>query len=556
MNLLLQGSKTDLSTGKLLLLLAMNKAAILSFILLVSFNICSQPAATRKYWVSLKDKNGVTVQASASVSQKSANRRNMYHIPFDVTDLPVSPSYISQIGTVPGVKILYASKWLNGLVVAIDTAMIPGALSATNNFSFVISTRKVQRYRSVDRFTPPYTAQQRSSSVALSKRYDYGGSASQVTQMNTECLHYNGYRGQGMTIAVCDVGFNGVDGSIVFDSLRNNGGIKGTYDFVNGNPNVYNGGDHGTMVLSCMAANLPGKALGTAPMADYWLFRTEEGSSETLSEEFNWIRAAEYADSIGADIITTSLGYTEFDDPSQNHTYSDLNGRTAPMSIAATMAARKGMFIAVAAGNEGANSWHYISVPGDADSICTVGAVDAAGKYAAFSSVGPTPDNRIKPDLVACGSGAWVCMANSACFPGNGTSFATPLLAGAVACFWQANRSYSNMQVLQALKKTATNAEFPNNTIGWGIPQMCSHEFDFSAYSTPSSEVVVILINRQVYDFISVEVTDLLGHVLLREDVSKNASEVRFDGSSLASAIYLVRVKTSNGAGVKKMLKQ
>jgi serine protease AprX len=460
--------------------MVMNKKNFLHLLVFCFIGSGFSSLAQFKYWIHLTDKVGTPYSLSnpsAFLTQKSIQRRTMYNISFDQSDLPVNPTYINQIAGVPDVTVLYASKWLNGIVISVPSrSQAVTALASIQSFSFVVDTSKVKRYhldlKEPEVINPKTDISQQRSSSNTSSAYNYGGSYWQTKQLNLIDLHEKGYRGQGITIAVMDAGYGNVNTSTVFDSLRNRGGIIGTRNFADGGTDVYFGSTHGTMVLSCMAGNKPGKILGSAPLADYWLFKTEEGPAETISEEYNWIRAAEFADSIGVDICTTSLGYTTFDDPNMDHTYATLTGRKAPMSIAATMAARKGMFILNAAGNEGAASFHYVSIPGDADSVCTVGAVDSLDRVAGFSSVGPTFDGRIKPDLVARGVGSWVSEGTTEGFPGNGTSFATPILAGAVACFWQAHKEFSNIKVLDTLRKTANNHCSPNNSKGWGLPQM------------------------------------------------------------------------------------
>lgn len=640
--------------------MGMNKR-INALILVLCFTITGlHLSAQVKYWIKLKDKTGTPYNVSnpgAFLTQKAVDRRTTYNIPVDLSDLPVNPAYISQIEAVANVSVVYASKWLNGVVISVpNKSLALTALSNISNFDFVEDTGRVKRYRS----TPDPVEIKPNTEISVERGaprpatvFDYGGSYWQSKQLNLICLHEQGYRGQGMTIAVMDAGFSNVNTFETFDSIRNNGGIIGTRDFVSGAANAYFGSSHGTSVLSCMAGNKPGRILGSAPMAKYWLLRTEEGGSETLIEEYNWIRGAEFADSVGADILTTSLGYTEFDIPSQNHTYATLNGRTAPMSIAATMAARKGMFVLNAAGNEGAGSWRYISVPGDADSICTVGAVDSLNAVAGFSSVGPTSDGRIKPDLVARGHATWISDGIYDGYPGSGTSFATPVLAGAVACFWQANRSLSNMDVLDSLKKVGSNACNPNNSGGWGIPDLCfvpptntitgfvflrgrsDHsgikvsyvtdpvngtvdstftnangsysiviqssttkitfsksdfytlsynnnkvtplsrcmtslasktlspvappsipDFDFHAFADPENAQITISLNEAGYDYISVEIFDLLGRRLFAYDPDKTETTIYFNASNLSDEVYLIKVKTSKGTKTKKILKR
>jgi serine protease AprX len=525
-----------------------------------------------KLWVLFKNKNGTPytiANANDFLSVKSINRRVMYNTPVDQTDLPVTPAYVSQVDNVNNVKVLYASKWLNGVVVSIPMADLNVAINAINNLPFVMTLATVNRYAVTYPKTTPDAgagAEQQSLKTTNTASFNMGGSYWQNKQMNLECLHDAGYRGKGITIAVLDAGFANVNNSPMYDSLRARGGIIGTRDFVTGGNSVYEDSDHGAAVLSCMAAIKPGVIMGSAPAADYWLLRTEEGAFETLTEEYNWIRGAEFADSVGVDILTTSLGYTTFDNASQNHNYNTLNGRTAPMSIAATMAARKGMFVLNAAGNDGASGWQYICVPADADSICTVGAIDSAGSYASFSSVGPTADGRIKPDLVARGLGAWIASSDgSVCFPGNGTSFATPVLAGAVACYWQAHRGLNNIQLLKTLKNSASNKNSPNNFIGWGRPDMCSFivgineqnaaksRAGFSVSPNPFNAYVNISVENTA-GTLNIEVIDVLGKTV--KAISTQMTTYVLNTSELKEGVYFVKVDTGSEILTKKIIRQ
>jgi serine protease AprX len=510
-----------------------------------------------KYWIMLKNKNGTpfAVNAPAAfVTQKSIERRTRYGISFNESDLPVNPGYVSQIDAVSQVRVLFASKWLNGVVVSIDTSLGKNALAEINALPFVGGESKVNRY--ILRNHEPLPEIGRVSKATGSAASGaYGGSGGQIRQLRLDCLHENGFRGQGMTIAVCDVGFSNTDLISGFDSLRIRGQILGGRDFVSGGTNPYVGGTHGTQVLSCMAAIIPGTVMGTAPMADYWLCRTEEGARETISEEYNWIRAAEFADSVGADIITTSLGYTQFEDPKQNHTHASLDGRTAPMSIASTMAARKGMLVFTAAGNEGGGFWRKISVAGDADSICTVGAVDTVGRRASFSAMGPTADGRIKPDLMACGAGTWIYDGQS--YPGSGTSYATPVLAGAAACYWQQYRDRSNMRVLSDLKAMATRAERPDTLVGWGIPRFdCKSEFDFTANVNASTSVITIRLSRGWHNDVKVEMTELSGKTVFLSEISRIDDLLLYNAAPLTQNIYIVKVSSSLGSIARKVVKE
>ncbi|OGX85145.1 hypothetical protein BEN47_02085 [Hymenobacter lapidarius] len=283
-------------------------------------------------------------------------------------------------------------------------------------------------------------------------------------------MHDAGFRGEGMQIAVFDAGFPGVDKISALQPLFQDKRLAGTRNFVDGGTSVYIRNGHGTNCLSTMAGNQPGFYIGSAPKATFHLCITEDTNSEHPIEEANWLAAAEYADSVGVDIISSSLGYTTFDRPSKSYTYADMNGRTAISTRAATMAARVGILVVNAAGNEGDDPWRYISAPADADSIISVGAVDSLGNRANFSSFGPTVDGRIKPTLSAMGQAAAVLSPNGSAFRGNGTSYACPVLAGMAAGFWQANPTLTAQQVIAALRATASQSAAPNNNLGYGIP--------------------------------------------------------------------------------------
>jgi serine protease AprX len=563
----------------------MNKKLLFA-LALISGLIFSDALYSQKYWVMFKNKNGTPYTLSAGtgyLSVKSIQRRINQGIPMDNTDLPVTPSYVSQVDAVPGVTIVYRSKWLNGIVVSISTSTAT-ALASINSFTFVQTTNRVNRYQvtfpPIQTSTSTATNEDRTQSPSA---YNYGSSLNQAQMIGADCLHSMGYRGQGMTIAVLDAGFTDVQKFDIFDSLFMQGRLLGTRDFVDGfgDTTVFTEHTHGAECLSTMAGIKSGSIIGTAPKASYWLLRTEDGATETLSEEYNWIRGVEFADSVGADVTSTSLGYTTFDPgaPSANdHTYSMLNGKTAPMTIAATMAARKGMLVLNAAGNEGCSSpsscWYYISVPSDADSIIAVGAVDPGGTKAGFSSFGPTADGRIKPDLMSQGGPALVCLFGSGCFMGSGTSFATPILAGAVTCLWQSKKPATNMQIIAALKATADSTANPNNRIGWGIPHMCaartnsilssvgiseySNDHNIRIYPNPFSGELNIWINDLPSQNIHVNITNVLGQTLYDQTITGPSGGVIHlnEVAECKPGIYFVNLSAGGINIVKKVMKQ
>ena len=523
-----------------------------------------------KYWVKFKDKAGSPYSISnpsAFLSAKSIARRTAHNINVDLTDIPVNQTYISAINAT-GAQVFETSKWLNAAIVFVTNA---SQLTAINSLTCVLNSSQVGRHgnthiNKTNETTEPVTSTYKSTKQITS--YNYGPSLTQASQIGADCMHALGFRGQNMTIAIIDDGFSQADINPVFDSLRNEGRILGTRDYVMGNTAVYEDDSHGAMVLSIIAGNSPGNLIGTGPKAQFWLLRSEDVSSEKLIEECNWVVAAEFADSVGADITTTSLGYTTFDNTADNHVYADLNGHTSVASIAATMAARKGLFVLNAAGNEGGGSWMYIGVPADADSICTVGSVNSSGVHSNFSSIGPTADGRIKPDLSTMGEGTYVCQPGYNFTAGNGTSFATPVLAGAVACLWQAHPTQTNMEILQAIKATATQSTTPNNNYGWGIPNMCAahnlltlttvqEEFEkqnISLYPNPTKSSISFSLNKTPE---SIMIIDVLGnHIAFTlNTITSNQYSINLP-SEIATGIYYVSIKTVNGLYTSKFVKE
>lgn len=518
-----------------------------------------------KYWVKFKDKNGSPYNVSnpsAFLSARSIARRANQGIAIDSTDIPVNQTYVNQINAT-GAQVFQRSKWMNAAIVVVNNS---GQLSAINSLTCVQNTDPVARYHKMteDKLVPANNINVKRTGNTTA--FDYGPSLTQNSQIGADCMHSLGFRGQGMVIAVIDAGFYQADINQVFDSLRNEGRILGTRDFVMGNQAVYEDDTHGANVLSLISGNSPGNLIGTGPKASVWLLRSEDNTSEKIIEECNWVVAAEFADSVGADITTTSLGYTTFDISSQDHTYNDLDGETSVASICATMAMRKGMFVLNAAGNEGAGWWHYIGIPADADSICTVGSVNGGGAYSSFSSVGPTADGRIKPDLVAMGEGAYVCQPGYFFASGNGTSYATPILAGAVACLWQANPTKTSREILQALKATASKSTSPDNMYGWGLPNMClahnylitgieenTKEFGVKVYPNPAKDEINFTLDQNVK---TVLVTDVLGREMTIDIQEKNDQYSVKLNSSIVSGVYFLTIHTSQGIYKSKFVKE
>lgn len=413
---------------------------------------------------------------SQYLSQRAIDRRLRFSISIDSTDLPVTPRYLDSIAAVPGVSILNTSRWLNQVSIMITDA---NALTKINSFPFVIAASRIASRLRTDVVQQPTkvweTAGTPSSSSAqrlATDYFDYGNSFAQIHIHNGEFLHNIGLRGKNMIIGMLDAGFQNYTSVTGFDSARNNGQILGTWDFVAGNASVVEDHSHGEECLSIMAGNIPGTFVGSAPKANFYLFKTEDIASEYPIEEHNWVCGAERIDSAGGDIISASLGYRTFDDPSMDHTYAQLNGNTAMAAIGADLAAKKGILVVCAAGNDGGGSWHYILTPADADSVLTVGAVNTSLQVWPNSSYGPSSDGQVKPDVASVGWGTILQYSNNAVGGGNGTSYACPNMAGLTACLMQGFPEFNNMKLINAIRQAGNNVATPNDRIGYGIPDM------------------------------------------------------------------------------------
>ena len=426
------------------------------------------------YWVQFTDKNDSPYSIDnpeAYLSQRALQRRANLGIAIDEYDIPVNPQYLQAVASC-GVQLLNPSKWLNGVSVYTTDA---SAIDAVNALPFVSAVRSCPNDPRAQELKERWLANEMRH-VASSRGLHgyYGGAEDQVKQIKANVLHELGYDGTGIVIAILDGGFVGFEGQSCFDNMREEGRFLGTRDFVFGSTTVYSQSTHGTSCLSTMAAYDPDNMVGTAPKASYYLIHTEDGATENIVEEYNWVSGAEYADSLGVDLCTTSLGYNGFDMDQWYHYSSHFDGHTAPMTIGAEIAASRGIICLNSAGNNGGGNC-TLGIPGDAEHILTVGAVNNMGTRADFSSVGPTYDGRIKPDVMAMGEGTYVASGYAEWgeyYNGNGTSFSTPVLAGAVACLRQA-RPYASVQVIcDAIRACSDRASNPDNYYGYGIPDL------------------------------------------------------------------------------------
>ena len=410
------------------------------------------------------------------LSHKSIERRKRQGLALDSTDLPVSSGYLKAIERITyeanrnarhqniESMVIGTSRWNNTVIVrSADTTLL----------------RKLSEQAYVKRselvWTAPDSIERRIRTKPNSnlnpwdsiKGSTYGHGREQIEMLQGHRLHGIGYRGKGMTIAVLDGGFMNCDQIPAFQHAN----IAGTKDFVYPNsPNFYQETDHGSKVLSTMAVNEPEVMIGTAPEARYWLLRCEDQQTEQPVEEDYWAMAAEYADSLGADIITSSLGYTEYDNLPGYYHQHDLDGHTALISRTASMLAQKGIILVNSAGNSGMGPWKKITFPSDAENSLTVGALNQQRVNAPFSGVGPTQDHRVKPDIMALGSPASLISGRGGVVRDMGTSFSTPIVAGLVACLWQALPNKTAIEIMDLVRQNSNNYQKPDNVYGYGIP--------------------------------------------------------------------------------------
>ena len=448
------------------------------FTLLILFAFINTTLCQNTKWlIKFTDKNNSPFSLSnpsAYLSQKAIDRRTKYNIAIDSTDLPVNPAYIQQVLAKGSVTYLNQSKWLNQILIYCTDKTV---IDSINMLPFVKTSHPVGLWNSgtkkVDHFKEritPFVARSSLIATAQGDTLSYGASSAQIKIHNGQFLHNKGYTGKGITIAFLDAGFYHYKELSAFDSIRMNEQVLGEKDFVDYDNSVDEDYAHGMYCLSTVATNIPGIMVGTAPYANFWLLRSENASSESPVEEENWVAAAEFADSAGADMISSSLGYYNFDDPSFNHSYADIYANSTIVTKGAAMAANKGMIVTNSAGNEGNNDWHYIIFPADADSVCAVGAADANGNIASFSSYGYP--GKVKPNIVSVGLNTTIWSTNDIPASGNGTSFSNPNINGLIACLWQAFPAYNNMTILDAVYKSADRYNNPDNRYGFGIPNM------------------------------------------------------------------------------------
>lgn len=496
------------------------------------------------------------------LSQRALDRRTTQNIPLDFKDVPINQSFISSIKAVSGIQVMAKSKWLN----AIHVRGSQSSINSLKDFDFVdkvdFANKGLNEANKSVSVSKVVLLQKKKTKKERTVKAS-GGYALQIEMLNGQFLHQENFKGSGKIIAVLDAGFSGVDNSSAFKRLRDNNQILGGYNFVARNDSFYAHDDHGTNVLSTMAAYTENSLIGTAIDASYYLFVTEDVTVENPVEESLWVEAAEKADSLGIDIISSSLGYSDFDNPAYNHSYTDRNGITAFISKGAEIAFSRGMIVVVSAGNEGATSDPYIGAPADAFSVIAVGAVDSNRNKASFSSIGPTADGHIKPDVMALGKHAIVSDENGNSILLNGSSFSAPIISGMLACLWQAYPDKTNQEIRELLLQSANKYTTPDSEYGYGIPDfnlalsngnsLKKEMFTYYvAYPNPTSDFITVQFPPS-FNSGKVLFYSVLGQKVLEEKV--NDFQAVFSLKALNKGLYFYKIESDAFSKYGKIIK-
>jgi len=488
-------------------------------------------------------------QPEKLLTKKSIERRLKNSLSIEERDLPVCGIYVNELESA-GYKIISKSKWLNAVVVAIENKDVL-------NFDFIKKIEPCTKYL-IDQSFDANNLKRNSINSKQKTESVYGAAAHQLNMLNSACLHNDNFWGKDIDIAIFDAGFKNADRMDAFQHIFEDDRVLSVYDFVEKDQTVFEDEDspHGTSVWSVMGAKIANEFVGAAPDANYHLLKTEDIGSETLAEEYNWVAAVEYADSVGADIINSSLGYSLFDDSLQNHIYADMDGNTTPISIAADIAAAKGIVVVTSAGNSGNKDWTYITAPADADSILSVGSVDINLNKSSFSSFGPSADGDIKPEVAAMGSKTIVVNTDGTFKEAYGTSVAAPLIAGMTACLWQKFPQETNTGIMDLVKRSSSQYIQPDTLIGYGIPDFCNASIatgELEAddlvviYPSPFSNTLYLtFFNETNADGThSVELFSINGKLIDRKQLKANLSEsqtIIFNNlMHLSRGLYLVK---------------
>ncbi|HOF15467.1 MAG TPA: S8/S53 family peptidase [Bacteroidales bacterium] len=549
------------------------RSAVLLFIILCCYGLGFSQAPTT-YVITFSDKKNSSYDTAfpeAFLSLRAIEKRQRLNIPITERDLPINDTYINLLKNFSSIEIITQSKWLNYIVVTCDNQLV---LETIKYLPFVSQVKKTHEI-DYSHFDIRFSNREYNYPKNISTQHDtnglayYGLAAKQIAVHSGQYLHQQGYQGEGMLIVMLDNGYNSLDTLTLFNSFRENRRLVGIYDAAQGEPTaLYRAGDHGTKVLSVMALNEPYHFVGTAPYADYFLIRTEMDTYEDILEEYFWVAGAEMADSIGADVVNSSLGYTYFNNEEQNHSFDDLDGRHSVASIAASILSQNGCIVCVAAGNEGEKEWHYISIPSDAPDALCVAAMSTDSTIAGFSSRGSKSFTYTKPDVTSVGFQAAYCTMGDTIDRGNGTSLATPVCAGLCACLWQAFPDKSSLEIMEAIRQSAHIYEHKDTLFGNGIPnfqkaykmllesgiETIDHRSLFKIYPNPTNDILNISCLSDNAQFYQLQIYDIRGSIVKTH--SFHTSQAWIDVTDFSQGIYFVKCITDdNQVDILKFVK-
>ena len=544
----------------------MKKVLLLLVFCCFHYNLIAQ---IEDAWIYFADKENVAASIANPLSiltQKAIDRKNAHGVVIDDRDVPVNETYITQLKNATGISVLAKSKWFNAVHVRGSQTEIESLTSFTfvSVIDFANKNLNAKNTKTKTKLNHTKLSKEENNLTV----FNYGDATNQIEMFNGDKLHLADYTGDGMTIAVLDSGFPNVDNMTSFQRLRNAGNILGTYDFVNRDIDVYTGttSSHGTWVLSDMAGYIENNFVGTAPDASYYLFITEDAPNENPVEESYWVEAVERADSLGVDLVNTSLGYTTYDNPNYSYTQADMDGNTAFISKGANIAFEKGLLLVTSAGNSGNTSWGIVSAPADASGVFSVGAVDLNGNYASFSSRGNATQPNQKPDVVAQGQASYVIGTNDVIGTLNGTSFSSPILAGGITCLWQALPNKTNAEIMQLVRESATQFTSPDYFLGYGIPNLewalnttlafntdLADNFDVQIYPNPVRDNLFIKL-PDLAESTTLKIYNILGEEINTYNISESINEI--NTVSLAQGLYIVKLTSKTYSKSVKLIKQ
>jgi subtilisin family serine protease len=525
----------------------MSKAIIALF-----FFPLSLLAQSNRYFVAFKDKANTiysTTNPSQFLSQKSIDRRNRENFVTTEEDFPVNATYVQQVQAT-GAQVYFTSRWFNGVLIQTTSSIA----STVSNLSFVQSIELVAPGQRLSGGRTKASKRLARTSASVTEK--------QNTMIGLDKMHDAGFYGDGIDVAVFDAGFNGADTLTAFSGIYKDGRVKSVFNFVQNTSNVYAGDPHGVRVLSILAAHIPNRYEGGVPNANYFLYQTEDASSEYRIEEYNWLFAAEKADSAGVDVVNSSVGYTEFDDPAMNYTYTNMNGKTTVIARAAQRLIDRGVVVVNAAGNEGDTSWRYVISPADVNGVIACGGVDDSRLRISFSSVGPSSDGRIKPDVSALGEGNLIVDEDGKIFTESGTSFASPLVACLAVGLRQAYPQASAKYICKLIVESASQFARPDNLLGYGIPDFNKMQDVLSRYQVYPNPIKSDSRINIDFDFpdgqaLNVQMFNSTGQKIFdgAAVVSMGDNPYSIDSSLLATGMYYLKIQTATGTKTVRVVK-